>query len=157
VRIAIERTRVVFAEEYAAARGDAEVVGRISGETSITFGSIIETVPQIAAGKMRPLGVTALKRSPALPAVPTIAEAGLPGYEFAAWHVLFAPRGTPAPVVASLSESVKRVLQAPGAARHYEDRGLDVIGTSPQEAAVHLKNEMNKWGKVIRERGMRAD
>jgi tripartite-type tricarboxylate transporter receptor subunit TctC len=137
--------------------GYPALVAGVSGETSLTFGSIIETVPQIHAGKMRALGVTTLKRSSALPAVPTIAEAGLPGYEFAAWHVLFAPKGTPAPVVTLLSDGLKKILHAPGAPKQYEDRGLDVIGTSPDEAAAHLKNELNKWGKVIKERGMRAD
>ena len=106
---------------------------------------------------MRALGLTAIKRSSALPGVPTIAEAGLPGYEFSAWHVLFAPKGTPAPVVALLSENLKRILHAPGAPKQFEDRGLDVIASSPEEAATHLRNELNKWGKVIRERGMRAD
>ncbi|HYH43048.1 MAG TPA: tripartite tricarboxylate transporter substrate-binding protein, partial [Burkholderiales bacterium] len=116
-----------------------------------------ETAPQVTAGKMRPLGVTVLKRSSALPNVPTIAEAGLPGYEFSAWHVLFAPKGTPAPIVSLLSDNLKKILHAPGAPKQYEDRGLDVIGTTPEEAATHLKNEIAKWGKVIRERGMRAD
>ncbi len=137
--------------------GYPALVAGISGETSITFGSIIETAAQVTAGKMRPLGVTALKRSPALPDVPTIAEAGLPGYEFAAWHVLFAPKGTPPAVVTLLSDSLKKILHAPGAPKQYEDRGLDVIGTTPQEASAHLKNELGKWGKVIKERGMRAD
>jgi tripartite-type tricarboxylate transporter receptor subunit TctC len=137
--------------------GYPALVAGVSGETSVTFGSIIESAPQVTAGKMRPLGVTVLKRSSALPNVPTIAEAGLPGYEFAAWHVLFAPKGTPAAVVTLLSENLKKILHAPGAPKQYEDRGLDVIGTTPEEAAAHLKNEMTKWGKVIKERGMRAD
>lgn len=137
--------------------GYPALVAGVSGETTITFGSIIETVPQINAGKMRPLGVTATKRSSALPNVPTIAEAGLPGYEFAAWHILFAPKNTPPALVTLLSDHLKKILHAPGAPKQYEDRGLDVIGTTPQEAAAHLKNEMAKWGKVIRERGMKAD
>jgi tripartite-type tricarboxylate transporter receptor subunit TctC len=137
--------------------GFPALVAGLAGETGITFGSILETAPHIGGGKMRALGVTGLKRSSALPGVPTIAEAGLPGYEFSAWHVLIAPKGTPAPVVTLLSDHLKRILQAPGAPKQYEDRGLDVIASSPDEAATHLKNELGKWGKVIRERGMRAD
>jgi len=98
-----------------------------------------------------------MKRSPAIPAVPTIAESGLPGYEFVAWHTLLAPKGTPGAVVALLNDNLKRILLAPGQARQYEDRGLDVIASSPEECATYLKNEINKWGKVIKERGMRAD
>jgi tripartite-type tricarboxylate transporter receptor subunit TctC len=98
-----------------------------------------------------------VKRSAALPAVPTIAEAGLPGYEFAAWHILIAPKAMPPAVVGLLNDNLKRILLAPGAPKQYEDRGLDVIASSPEEAAIHLKNEMSKWGKVIKERGMRAD
>jgi tripartite-type tricarboxylate transporter receptor subunit TctC len=137
--------------------GYPALVATIAGEVPITVTSILESAAHITAGKLRAVGVTKLKRSPALPEVPTIAEAGLPGYEFAAWHILVAPKGTPTGVVSLLSENVKRILFAPGAPKHYEDRGLDVIASSPEEAANHLKNEMSKWGKVIKERGMRAD
>ena len=106
---------------------------------------------------MRGLGVTGLKRSPTLPGVPTIAEAGLPGYEFVAWHVLLGPKGTPGAAVALLNDSLKRILLAPGQPQHYADRGLDVIASSPEECAAYLKSEMSKWGKVIKDRGMRAD
>jgi tripartite-type tricarboxylate transporter receptor subunit TctC len=137
--------------------GYPALVATIAGEMPITFTSILESAPHAAAGKLRALGVTKLKRSPALPAVPTIAEAGLPGYEFGAWHILVAPKGTPTAVVALLNDNMKRILLAPGAPKQYEDRGLDVIASSPEEAATHVRNEMSKWGKVIKERGMRAD
>jgi tripartite-type tricarboxylate transporter receptor subunit TctC len=137
--------------------GYPALVATISGEMPITVTSILESAPHVTAGKLRALGVTMVKRSPALPAVPTIAEAGLPGYEFAAWHILVAPKGTPAAVVTLLNDNLKRILLAPGAPKQYEDRGLDVVASSPEQAAAHLKNEMNKWSKVIKERGMRAD
>jgi tripartite-type tricarboxylate transporter receptor subunit TctC len=137
--------------------GYPALVATIAGEVPITVTSILESAAHVTAGKLRAMGVTMLKRSPALPNVPTIAEAGLPGYEFSAWHILVAPKGTPTSVVALLSDSLKRILLAPGAPKQYADRGLDVVASSPEEAATHLKNEMNKWGKVIRERGMRAD
>ena len=137
--------------------GYPALVATIAGEVPITVTSILESASQVTAGKLRAIGVTMLKRSPALRDVPTIAEAGLPGYEFAAWHILIAPKGTPGAVVSLLNENVKRILLAPGAPKQYEDRGLDVIASSPEEAATHLRNEANKWGKVIKERGMRAD
>src|SRR2546429_7582786 len=74
-----------------------------------------------------------------------------------AWHVLLAPKGTPGAVVALLNDNLKRILLAPGQPKLYEDRGLDMIVSSPEECATYLKNEMSKWGKVIKERGMRAD
>jgi tripartite-type tricarboxylate transporter receptor subunit TctC len=137
--------------------GYPALVAVISGEVPITVTSIIESSSNISAGKLRALGVTMLKRSPALPGVPTIAESGLPGYEFAAWHILLAPKGTPTAAIALLSDNIKRILLAPGAPKQYADRGLDVVASSPEEAATHLRNEMAKWGKVIKERGMRAD
>jgi tripartite-type tricarboxylate transporter receptor subunit TctC len=137
--------------------GYPALIATISGEMPITVTSILESASHVTAGKLRGLGVTMSKRSPALPSVPTIAEAGLPGYEFAAWHILIAPKGTPGAVVTLLSETLKKILLAPGAPKQYQDRGLDVVASSPDEAATLLRNEMNKWGKVIRERGMRAD
>jgi tripartite-type tricarboxylate transporter receptor subunit TctC len=137
--------------------GAPALVAAIAGEVGITFTSVLESAPHVTAGKLRALGVTGLKRSPALPSVPTIAEAGLPGYEFSAWHVLLAPKGTPSGAVALLSENLKRILFAPGAPRQYQDRGLDVVASTPDEAAAYLRSEMTKWGKVIRERGMHAD
>jgi len=137
--------------------GAPAVVAAISGEISVTFSSIIETAPHIASGRLRPLGVTAAKRSAALPEVPTVAESGVPGYQFDGWHVLLAPKAAPAGVIGLLNDNVKRILRAPGQARQFEERGLDVVASSPEEAAAYLRNEVTKWGKVIKERGMRAD
>jgi tripartite-type tricarboxylate transporter receptor subunit TctC len=137
--------------------GAPALVAAIAGEVGITFTSVLESAPHTKAGKLRALGVTGLKRSAAIPDVPPIAEAGLPGYEFVAWHVLLAPKATPGAVVALLNDNLKRILLAPGQPKLYEDRGLDVIVSSPEECATYLKNEMSKWGKVIKERGMRAD
>ena len=137
--------------------GAPAVVAAIGGEVGITFSSVIESAPHIASKRLRALGVTGLKRSPVIPDIPTIAEAGVPGYAFDAWHVLLAPKGTPGAVVALLNDNLKRILSAPAQTRLYEERGLDVIASSAEECAAYLKNEMNKWGKVIKERGMRAD
>ena len=137
--------------------GAPAVVAAMAGEVGIAFSSVLETSGHFASGRLRPLGVTGVKRSPRLPDIPTIAEAGLPGYEFDAWHVMLTPKGTPASVVSLLSENVKKTLLAPGQPKHFADRGLDVVASSPEECAAYLKNEVAKWGKVVRERGMRAD
>ena len=137
--------------------GAPAVVAAIAGEVGIAFSSVLETSGHFTTGRLRPLGVTGSKRSPRLPDIPTIAEAGLPGYEFDAWHVLVAPKGTPATIVALLSENVKKTLLAPGEPKRFADRGLEVIASSPEECATHLKNEVVKLGRVVKERGMRAD
>ncbi len=137
--------------------GAPAVMSAIGGEIGITFGSIVETAAHVTSKRLRALGVTSTKRSTVLPGVPTIAESGIPGYEFNGWHILLAPKGTPGAVVTLLNDRISRLLRAPEQAKQYEERGLDIIATSVEESAAYLKNEMNKWGKVIKERGMRAD
>ncbi len=137
--------------------GAPATLAAIGGEVGITFSSVLQTAPYVASKRLRPLGVTGLKRSAVLPDVPTVAEAGIPGYEFNAWHVMLAPKGTPNAIVTLFNDRIKRILRAPDQSRQYEESGLDVVASSPEECAIYLKNEMNKWGKVIKERGMRAD
>ena len=96
-------------------------------------------------------------RSPALPELPTVAEAGVPGYEFTTWHGIRAPKGTPRPIVTMLNEQLKRVLTAPDQAQLWRDRGLDVVASSPEEVAAHLEREQKKWGQVIKQRGIKAE
>ena len=137
--------------------GAPAVVAAIGGEVSVTFSSALETTPHVKSKRLRPLAVTGLKRTAVLPDVPTIAESAIPGYEFDGWHILLAPKGTPGAIVALLNERIKRILRAPDQMRQYEERGLDVVASSPEESAAYLKSETAKWGKVIKERGMRAD
>jgi len=137
--------------------GGPGLVATMSGEVSISFSNIAETTAFVRSGRLRALGVTSLKRSPALPDVPTISEAGIPGYEFVTWHAMVAPKGTPRAIIALLNERVVKVLRAPDTVKRFGDIGLDVIGSSPEELAAHLKKEAAKWGKVIKERGMKAE
>lgn len=137
--------------------GAPAVIAGIGGEVSVTFSSALETAPHVKTKRLRPLAVTGLKRSAVLPDVPTIDESAIPGFEFDAWHILLAPKGTPGAIVTLLNERIKRILRAPETARQYEERGLDVVASSPEESAAYLKSETAKWSKVIKERGMRAD
>ena len=129
----------------------------IAGEIPITITSVLETAPQIKAGRLRAIGVTSTKRSVALPEVPTIAESGLPGYEFNAWHVFVAPKGTPAAVVNLLRDRVKSAVASAEVVRQLEDQGLELVVSTPEELGAFLKSELGKWGKVVKERGMRAE
>ena len=134
--------------------GPADVAA-ISGEVAGTFGNISQAIGHVKSGRLRALAVTSTKRSPALPDLPTVSEAGVPGYEFLTWHGVLAPKGTPKPIVNLLGEQLKKVLTAPGEARFWQDRGLDVIASSPDEFAVRLAAEQKKWGEVIRKRGIK--
>ena len=129
----------------------------VGGEVHMTFGNVSQEIGYVNAGRLRALAVTSLKRSPALPNLPTAVEAGLPGYEFVTWHGILAPKATPRPVVLLLNEQIKKVLTAPGQASLWQERGLDVIASTPEEFGAHLEAEQKKWGRVIKERGIRAE
>lgn len=137
--------------------GGPALIATMSGEVGVAFTNLSETSVYVKAGRLRALGITSAKRSAVLPDVPTIAEAGLPGYEFTTWHGMLAPKGTPKAIVALLSEKVRQTMRTPDQARLFEQRGLDIIASSPEEFSAHLKQELEKWGRVIKERGMKAD
>lgn len=137
--------------------GGPALIACISGEVDVVFANFAETLGHVKAGKLRALGVSSSKRAPTLPEVPTIAEAGLPGYDFTTWHGILAPKATPRPIVALLNERLKKSLAAPDQAKHFQDHGLDIVASSPEEFTAFLAAEYKKWGKVIKERGMRAE
>ena len=132
-------------------------IGAIGGEVAATFGNISQQIGYVKSGRLRALAVTSATRSPALPNLPTVAEAGVPGYEFLTWHGILAPKGTPAPIVNLLNEQLKKILTAPGEAKLWEERGLDVIASSPADFAARLANEIKKWGDVISKRGIKPE
>jgi tripartite-type tricarboxylate transporter receptor subunit TctC len=129
----------------------------IGGEVSATFGNISQEAEYVKAGRLRALAVTSTTRSSALPELPTVIEAGVPGYEFLTWHGILAPKGTPKPVVNLLNEQLKKILTAPGEAKLWQERGLDIIASSPEEFAIRLAAEQKKWGDVIRKRGIKPE
>lgn len=133
----------------------------IAGEVGVTFGNISQEIGYVKAGRMRALAVTSAKRNPAVPELPTVAESApegpLRGYEFDTWFVVAAPKGIPRAIVDTLSSHIRKVLTAPDQVKFYEERGLTVIASTPEEAAAHLANEQKKWGRVIKERGIKAE
>lgn len=137
--------------------GGPATVATLSGETQLYFvNAIPDALPHIEAKKLKALGITATKRNAIAPHIPTMAEAGLPGYEFTTWQILAAPRATPAPIVASLNEKVRAVLRTPDAVKRWQDRGFDVIAGTPEEMAAHLNGEIKKWRAVFKEQGIKA-
>lgn len=137
--------------------GGPALVAVLGGEVGITFQNISEAVPHVSSGRLRALGVTSAKRAAALPEVPTIAESGVPGYEFTTWHGVLAPKGTPRDVVLLLNAKLVSVLHSPEISARFAQMGLDVIASTPEEFSEHLKKELDKWGRVIRERHMRVE
>ena len=136
--------------------GGPAMIATISGEISLGFPALPDTLAYVRSGRLRALGVTSRKRVPQLPEVPAIAET-LPGYEFTTWQGLLAPKNTPRAIVTSLSERIRKSLSTPDQNKRFSDAGLDIIASTPDEFAAHLKKEIEKWGKVIKERGMKAD
>jgi len=129
----------------------------IAGEVQVTFGNISQAPGYVKSGRVRALAVTSAKRNPAMPDLPTVAEAGVPGYEFDTWFVVAAPKATPRPVVDTLNSHIRKVLTAPGQPKLWEERGVTVIASTPEEATAHLEREQKKWARVIKERGIKAE
>jgi len=129
----------------------------LGGQVDMMFDSITSAGPHIKAGKLRALGVTSARRSAALPDVPTIAEAGVPGYEVSPWFAVFAPAGTPAPIVARLQAALVDAMRQPDTQAKLAGVGAEPIGSTPAQLAKHLDLELDRWGKLITERGIKLD
>ncbi len=146
----------LFAVHYKG--GGPATIATLSGETQVYFvNSIPDALPLMQAKKLNALGITATKRNPIAPDIPTMAEAGVPGYEFVTWQILAAPKGTPAPVIATLSEKIRSVLKTPEAVKRWQDRGFDVVASTPEEMTAHLQREIKKWRVVFKEQGIKAE
>lgn len=133
------------------------VTDLIGGQVNYMFDSITSARPHIQSGKLRALGLTTSKRSAALPQVPTIAEAGLPGYEVSPWFAVFMPAATPKPIVARVNAALLEAMKQPDIRAKFETIGAEAIGSSPEELASHLQREITRWGKLITERNIKSD
>ena len=122
----------------------------IGGQMSVYFGGIPVQLPMIKAGKVKALATSGLKRSSQLPDVPTMAEAGVPGYELDVWYGLFAPRGTPKAVIAKIAADAIRIMQAPDMRERWNAVGVEPAGTAPAEFSRQFRTEIDKWAKVVK-------
>ncbi|MDB5841083.1 MAG: transporter substrate-binding protein [Herminiimonas sp.] len=129
----------------------------LGGRVTMMFDNMPSSLPMVREGKLRALGVTSLKRSAAAPDIPTIAESGLPGFEAVSWFALFAPAGTPKPIVDKLQAEVSRIIKSPDISKRLNDIGLEPIGSTAEELAAYQRSEIVKWAKVVRESGAKAD
>jgi len=136
--------------------GGPALIAVISGEVGVAIGSVAGSLGYAKSGRLRALGVTSLKPVATLPRVPPIATV-LPGYEFVAWFVVAAPKGTPHGIIAKLSEHFLKAVKSPDMVRKMGRAGVDVIGTTPDEAARTLASDLKRYATVIKERKMRPE
>ena len=129
----------------------------LGGQIAVMFDNMPSAIQHVRSGKLRPIAVTTAKRSPELPDVPTIAEAGVPGYEATSWFGMFAVAGTPKPVLDKLHAALAKVLSQPDVKKKIADQGGDVVVETPEQFAAFIKAETAKWGKVVKESGATAD
>ncbi len=129
----------------------------ISGQVQLTFATYSATGQHVRSGRLRALGVTTARRSPALPDLPTIAEAGVAGYDSSVWYGLLAPAGTPPQIIARLNAETLRVLTSADLRERIGAEAIEAIGSSPESFAAHIKRELAKWAKVVAESGAKID
>jgi tripartite-type tricarboxylate transporter receptor subunit TctC len=133
------------------------VTDLLGGQVNYMFDSITSAKPHILSGKLRAIGVTTARRSAALPDVPTLAEAGLPGYEVSPWFAVFVPAATPKPIVAKLNAALIEAMKQPDIRAKFDSIGAEPVGSTPDELAAHLTSESVRWTRLITERGIKPD
>jgi len=139
-------------------KGSAPAVTDLLGnQIGIMFDNMPSAIQHVRSGKLVPIAVTTAKRSPELPNVPTIAEAGVPGYEATSWFGMFAPAGTPAPVLAKLNTALVKVLNQAEVKKKINEQGAETYSETPEQFAAFIKTESVKWGKVVQESGASLD
>lgn len=129
------------------------VMGLVAGQTDLMTVDLATSLPQVKAGKLRALGISSPRRSPLVPNVPAIAES-LPGYEFSYWNAIYAPAGTPAPVVQRLNELARRAMAAPALRQVVEQTGQETALSSPEDLAKFQLSELARWGRIIKAAGI---
>lgn len=137
--------------------GAPAVTDLMGGHVSMMFELMYSALPGIKGGKLRALAVTSTHRLPVLPDIPTLAEAGVPGFESSNWQGVIAPAGTSGEIVSALSAAINKVLAMPEIRARIVSEGNEVAGGSPEEFALLIKSEIQKWGKVVRSAGVQAD
>ncbi len=137
--------------------GGPALTDTIAGQVDMSFPVLSAARGHVLAGKLHALGVTGPKRSPLLPDVPTIAEAGLPGYNFETWFIVFAPAATPKPVIDKLNAALNQALASATLKDRMVKEGFDPTPSTPAQARARLEKEMPQWAKLIKERGITAD
>lgn len=137
--------------------GNPAMIDVIAGQIQMLYSTLLQAQTHIKSGKLRALGVTTAQRSPAAPLLPTMQEAGIPGYEVAGWYGVVAPAKMPPAIVAKLNQEIVRILQSPDVKERMSADGSEPVGSTPEQFGAHIRNEVAKWRKLIQEAGIRAE
>ncbi|MDW8469372.1 MAG: tripartite tricarboxylate transporter substrate-binding protein [Burkholderiales bacterium] len=137
--------------------GAPAVQALLAGDVQLTAVSVNTGLPHIKSGKVRALAIASLKRSPAVPEVPTLAEQGIKGAEADSWLAIFGPAGIPEPIVAKLHQEIAAALNDPPIRERLSGIGLEVVASTPAQLAAMLPGEVAKWGEAVRRSGARVD
>ncbi len=129
----------------------------MAGRVDLSVDIILSSLPLVQGGKLRALAISSPKRSPLLPQVPTVAESGLPGYDFMSWYMLVAPAGTPAPILEKLNEDLRKMAAMPDVRTRIEGMGGFVASTTLKEVRDQLNGEFDRWAKVAKERNIKVE
>jgi tripartite-type tricarboxylate transporter receptor subunit TctC len=129
----------------------------LGGRVEMTFDPLPSSLAHIKAGKLRPLAVTTTTRSKALPEVPTLAEAGVPGYELNGWSGLLVQANTPKDIVRALNQEIVAIIKAPDISERFAGFGFDIVGNTPEQFQAFIEAEVVKWGKLVRDANIHAD
>jgi len=137
--------------------GGPALVGVLSGEAQVIFGSMLTTVPHVRTGKLRALGLTGAKRAAALPDLPTIAESGVPDYEVPVWFAIFVPKKTPAAIVSLLNGEIQKLMNDPRAKASLTSQGFEAEPSTPEGLTKMMQAETAKWTRVVKEAGVKPE
>jgi len=137
--------------------GGESILALVSGHVAVTVASMLGTMPQVRSGRVRALGVTSSKRIPSAPEIPTIAEAGVPGYESLQWYGLLAPAGTPKEILARLHKETVAALRRPDVLARLASDGAEVVAGSSEEFGAFLRAETQKWANVVKAAGIKPE
>lgn len=138
-------------------KGTQSVIGMLRGEVALLFENLISVGAHIKSGKMRAIAVGASKRSSAMPQLPTVAEAGVPGYDMVLWFGVLAPAGTPRPIVAKMHETIAAILARNDVRARFATLGAEPVGSTPDAFDAFIKAEIAKWAKVVKAAGLKVD
>jgi tripartite-type tricarboxylate transporter receptor subunit TctC len=137
--------------------GGPAVIGLLSAQAHMMFAPAAVAMPHVNSGKLRGLAVTTAQPSTLFPQLPTMASAGVPGYESIAMFGEFVPAGTPMPIVNRLSHEIARCMQRPDVKEKFLNAGVESVGTTPEKFAAIVRSEMAKWGRLIKDAGIRVE
>jgi tripartite-type tricarboxylate transporter receptor subunit TctC len=130
--------------------GGPALIAILGGEADLSFIGVLPALPHMQAGKLRALGITSARRAPSLPDLPAIAET-VRGYEFSSWWGMLAPAATPPAIIAMLNDAIVKATRAPEINKRFEQEGVEIIASTPAQFAAHIKSELARWAKVVKD------